>query len=196
MLTYHSDKKGFFQFFKLLIQKIWNQMWILSTDKCWTVMVSFVFSENKYHEMLHNKLIKLPVINPDAFLSWMFWLHWLPDVFVKDDHSNGADDQGYYRLKKYIKDWTLNLIFVFCLLSLIIKVTNFSEIRGDGGSKTPTILLLVLVNFVASIEMSTQDVKILAISQTLGKILQKQQNHLEDVALLVLQDDPIIWGSE
>ena len=98
----------------------WNQMWILSKDKCWTVMVSFVFSENKYHEMLHNKLIKLPVINPDAFLSWMFWLHWLPDVFVKDDHSNGADDQGYYRLKKYIKDW----IFVFCLPSLIIKVTN------------------------------------------------------------------------
>ena len=50
----------------------------------------------------------------------------------------------------------------------------------------------MLVNFVASIEMSTQDVKILAISQTLGKILQKQQNHLQDVALLVLQDDPII----
>ena len=69
---------------------------------------------------------------------------------------------------------------------------TLSEIRGDGGSKTPTILLLVLVDFVASIEMSTQDVKILAISQTLGKILQKQQNHLQDVALLVLQDDPII----
>ena len=99
-------------------------------DKCWTVIVSFVFSENKYHEMLHNKLIKLPVINPDAFLSWMFWLHWLPDVFVKDDHSNRADDQGYYRLKKYIKDWTLNLIFVFCRPSLIIKVTNSFPARA------------------------------------------------------------------
>ena len=50
----------------------------------------------------------------------------------------------------------------------------------------------MLVDFVGSIEMSTQAVKILPISQTLEKILQKQQNHLQDVALLVLQDERII----
>ena len=77
----------------------------------------------------------------------------------------------------------------------------WNQISWDAAQQIDQItsdlpLLLVLVNFVASIEMSTQDVKILAISQTLGKILQKQQNHLQDVALLVLQDDPIIWGSE
>ena len=125
MITSHCDKKGFFQSFKLMIQKIcllrtdlslfkwikivdadnikvfntdrltpipisivcktisklnWNQMWILSNLKINVGELWFVFSENKYHEMLPNKLIKLPVINPDAFLSWMFCLHWLPDV--------------------------------------------------------------------------------------------------------------------